>query len=136
MMTYETEKELKAKQKRLTELETLITDATRMMETAKILGDTDAEQAQRRADRALLMQEKLWIERGHTLADWSVFLTEMKAKETAAANAAKAKAKAEADAQAKAQADAEARDAAARKAWEADNDPWMQHKRATSARTF
>lgn len=134
-MTYETEKELKAKQKRLTELDTLIADATRMMDIAKGVDD-DARMAQRRADRALLMQEKLWIERGHTLADWSVFLTEMKAKETAAASAAKAKAKAEADLQAKAQSDAEARDAAARAKWEADNDPWTQHKRATSARTF
>lgn len=135
-MTYETEKDLIAKQKRLTELETLISDQTRLLETAKTLGDDDASIDRRRKERALLMQEKLWIERGHSLADWSVFLADMQARETATANAAKAKAKAEADMQAKVDADAAARDAAARAEWEAEQDPWLQHKRSISARTF
>lgn len=137
MMTIESEKDLKAKAARIAELERLIPEASRLMETAKALGvDTPDEYAARRRARARLMQERLWYERGHAYADWSTFLAEQEAREAKAHADARKRAKADADEQAKAQADAAARDAKARAEWEAEQDPWLQHKRAISTRTF
>ena len=137
MRPYETAEETAAKQKRMAELEILIPEATRMMETAKALGvDTPEEMAKRRKERALLMQEKLWYERGHAYDDWNTFLAEQEAREAKAAADARKKAKTDADAQAKADADAAARDAEARAKWEAEQDPWLQHKRSQATRTF
>lgn len=133
----ESERDLKAKAARIFELERLITEANRTMETAKALGvDTPDELAARRRARALLMQERLWYERGHAYADWSTFLAEQTAAEQKAQADARKRAKADADAKARVDADAAARDAKARAAWEAEQDPWLQHKRAISTRTF
>lgn len=131
----ETDKELKAKAARIAELDALIADAGHLMELAKGI-DTDIEMAKRRKERALLMQERLWYERGHPFKDWPAFQAEMAEKAKASAEESAAKSKLEVIRQAEADKLTQEREAVLRKEFEESQDAFLQWRRAKASRTF
>lgn len=135
MATWESEKELAAKAKRVNELEGLIAEASRLMELAKGVDSPERMNA-RRKERALLMQERLWYQNGHAFKDWPAFQSQMAERERAAADSSAAKSKLEAERQAEADKKVAEHEAALRKEFEESQDAFLQWKRSKASRTF
>ena len=130
---YETEREVKAKAKRMDELEGLIRD----VETRLALNSGDpAQVATDRKARQKLMLEREYYKRGHAFNTWPSMLADMEERERKSEAEAAERAKSEATLAAEAEARRAAREAAERAKWEADNDPFILAKRAKAARTF
>ena len=130
---YETEREAKAKAKRMIELDDLIRDAETRL---SLYSDDPARVAAERKARRWLMLEKEFYKRGHAFNTWPSMLADMKERERQSEAEAAELAKSEAASAAEAEARRSARDAAERAQWEKDNDPFILAKRAKAARTF
>ena len=130
---YETEREVKAKAKRMDELEGLIRD----VETRLALNSGDpAQVATDRKARHWLMLEREYYKRGHAFNTWPSMLADMEERERKSEAEAAERAKSEATLAAEAEARRAAREAAERAKFAADNDPFILAKRAKAARTF
>ena len=130
---YETERDVKAKAKRMDELEGLIREAETRL---SLYSDDPARVATERRARHWLMLEREYYKRGHAFNTWPSMLAKMQEIERKSEAEAAELAKSEATRAAEAEARRAAREAAERAKWEAENDPFILAKRAKAARTF
>lgn len=131
----ESESERKEKEKRVTELETLIVESKSTMDQMKAV-DGPAMQKKRAEDHRLLLMEKQYYANGHDFRTWPdmrkrlVEIAEQGSKETAERERLAAEKKVESEKRAAEQ------DAKLREEFELERDEFLAWKRAKAARTF
>lgn len=132
---FDTQKDLEAKEKRMTELDRLIKEADETIARMETFDGPITKESRRQA-RRWLMQEREWYKRGHAFAEWPKFKAEMIERERKSAAEAAAQAKTEAERQAETEKRLAEKEAAERAEWEKENDPFLVWKRSKAAKTW